>query len=131
MPLLSERHLSPIQLLHTYTAWSHCGALWVLSIVQGYTTVLLEPVGSDNERAGQVKAVLMGSAVNQDGRSGGLTVGIPARASSLLLTRLQQPKAFLHVLSILWQHCILCLILFLTGSHDVSYAENADVQMSR
>lgn len=70
-------------------AWSPCGALWVLSIVQGYTTILLEPMGSDNERAGEVKAVLMGSAVNQDGRSGGLTVGIPARAYSLDLTRLQ------------------------------------------
>ncbi len=51
-------------------------------MVQGYTTILLEPMGTDNERAGQVKAVLMGSAVNQDGRSGGLTVGIPAKACS-------------------------------------------------
>jgi len=99
--------------------------------MQGYTAILLESMGTDNERAGQVKAVLMGSAVNQDGRSGGLTVGIPARASSLLFTRLQQPKAFLHVLSILWQHCILCLILLLTGSHVISYADNADIQISR
>ncbi len=58
-------------------------------MMQGYTAVLLEPMGTDNERASQVKAVLMGSAVNQDGRSGGLTVGIPARASSLHLTSLQ------------------------------------------
>lgn len=57
-------------------------------MVQGYTAVLLELVGTDNERAGQVKAVLMGSAVNQDGRSGGLTVGTPAGASSLHMTRL-------------------------------------------
>ena len=58
-------------------------------MMQGYTTILLEQVGSDNERAGEVKAVLMGSAVNQDGRSGGLTVQIPARVSSLDLPCLQ------------------------------------------
>ena len=41
-------------------------------VIQGYTAIVIQPVGSGNQS--QVKAMLMGSAVNQDGRSGGLTV---------------------------------------------------------
>lgn len=49
--------------------------------MQGYTAIVIEPVGSSNQ--GQVKAMLMGSAVNQDGRSGGLTVGCKPKQSTM------------------------------------------------
>ncbi|KAL0028699.1 hypothetical protein WJX79_000447 [Trebouxia sp. C0005] len=57
---------------------------------EGYTAVLLEPMGTDNERAGQVKAVLMGSAVNQDGRSGGLTAPHGPSQQALITSAMQR-----------------------------------------
>ncbi|KAL0047289.1 hypothetical protein WJX82_000056 [Trebouxia sp. C0006] len=57
---------------------------------EGYTTILLEPMGSDNERAGEVKAVLMGSAVNQDGRSGGLTAPHGPSQQALITSAMQR-----------------------------------------